>query len=469
MPIRDTIPASVVPADFKTWAEAVSDASDAVVPVPVGAVAVFATEDPAVADAHPQFAWILLGAAEGLTAPLNLVATEGDAQVGLAWTAGQNATGHRVYRHTTNVFGSAVQLGADLGAAANAYNDETAVNDTLYYYWVLSFDALATSAPTGPVSATPAAIVGLTAPTNLVATAGDGEVSLAWTAGANATGHRVYRHTADVFASATQLGADLGAAANSYTDATAVNGTLYYYWATSFDAEAESAPAGSVSATPYWYTDFSENTTGVGVPSGWAAQWDSAANATFEIVTDAGSEGGKSFKFESDETASKRRGAEWTAGPTSAADVDILLEFDYRDNPSPGATQNIIGVVARASGAALSETCYMVLWRPGAATPDVRLAAYDAGVFTILATETAAVPAGNSAVKWLLRFNVTGTTIRTKLWLASEAQPAGWLATVTDSAVAGGGFVGLLYNSVNAATFAHRIVASTSGEPAFPA
>ena len=93
------------------------------------------------------------------------------------------------------------------------------------------------------------------APTSLVATAGDGEVNLAWTVsattGANApTGQRVYRHTSNSFAGASQLGSDLGSGDTSYTDATTTNDTEYFYWVTAFNATGESAESTGDSATP---------------------------------------------------------------------------------------------------------------------------------------------------------------------------------------------------------------------------
>lgn len=88
------------------------------------------------------------------------------------------------------------------------------------------------------------------APTSLVATGGDGQVNLAWTASAGATGHRVFRHTADVFGSASQIGSDLGAAADSYLDESVTNGTEYFYWVVAFNDDGASDPSISDSATP---------------------------------------------------------------------------------------------------------------------------------------------------------------------------------------------------------------------------
>ena len=88
------------------------------------------------------------------------------------------------------------------------------------------------------------------APTGLTADPGDGEVVLDWTPTPGATGHRVYRHTADDFSAASQIGTDLGAAADTYTDTTAVNDTTYFYWVTAFDGTGESGPSNVASATP---------------------------------------------------------------------------------------------------------------------------------------------------------------------------------------------------------------------------
>ena len=62
-----SIPANTLPAGFKSWAEAVKTKLDTLPTpdnesdtIPTGAIPVFATTSQALADANPQFVWIVL-------------------------------------------------------------------------------------------------------------------------------------------------------------------------------------------------------------------------------------------------------------------------------------------------------------------------------------------------------------------------------------------------------------------------
>ncbi|HEV7427102.1 MAG TPA: lamin tail domain-containing protein, partial [Thermoanaerobaculia bacterium] len=86
-------------------------------------------------------------------APLNLVATGGNAQVSLTWSASAGATGYNVYRSTTSgVYGSALAS----NVATTNYTDSTVVNGTHYFYIVKSTNGTE-SGPSNEVNATPAA------------------------------------------------------------------------------------------------------------------------------------------------------------------------------------------------------------------------------------------------------------------------------------------------------------------------
>ncbi len=61
-----SVPANTLPAGFKAWAEAVKTKLDTLptpdnesATIPAGAIPVFATTDQALADANPQFVWIV--------------------------------------------------------------------------------------------------------------------------------------------------------------------------------------------------------------------------------------------------------------------------------------------------------------------------------------------------------------------------------------------------------------------------
>ena len=84
-------------------------------------------------------------------------------------------------------------------------------------------------------------------PSGLGATAGVSQVSLTWTAAAGATGYNVKRSSASGGPYAV-IGTTAGTA--SYTDATATNGTTYYYLVSANNTAGESSDSNQASATP---------------------------------------------------------------------------------------------------------------------------------------------------------------------------------------------------------------------------
>jgi len=87
------------------------------------------------------------------------------------------------------------------------------------------------------------------APANLTATAGNGVVTLSWTASAGATGYNVKRATTDG-GPYTQLAQVAAPTSNGYTDSSVTNGTTYYYVVQTLTAAGSSADSPQVSATP---------------------------------------------------------------------------------------------------------------------------------------------------------------------------------------------------------------------------
>ena len=97
----------------------------------------------------------------------------------------------------------------------------------------------------------------LSSPTNLAATAGNGQVGLSWSASSGATSYNVKRSTTSggpytTIASPTT---------SSYTDTGVTNGTTYYYVVSAVNTAGESANSGQVSATPTAPPDFSVSVT----------------------------------------------------------------------------------------------------------------------------------------------------------------------------------------------------------------
>ena len=83
------------------------------------------------------------------------------------------------------------------------------------------------------------------APTNLSATAGNGQVSLSWTASSGATSYNVKRSTS----SGTEVTV-ASSSTNSYTDTGLTNGTTYFYVVSAVNSVGESGNSNEVSATP---------------------------------------------------------------------------------------------------------------------------------------------------------------------------------------------------------------------------
>ena len=152
----------------------------------------------------------------------------------LSWTApasdgGSPITGYNVYRGITSGGESATPVAADL--KTTAFTDPALTNGTTYYYSVAAVNAVGASPQSNETSVTPHATAP-SAPLSLVASGGDSSVALSWTAptsdgGSGVTSYDVYRGTAAGGESATPIAT--GVQTTTYTDASAVNGTRYYY------------------------------------------------------------------------------------------------------------------------------------------------------------------------------------------------------------------------------------------------
>jgi len=162
-------------------------------------------------------------------APTGLSGTGGDQQVSLSWTAVSGATSYNVYR-------GGVKVGSP---TTTSYVDTGLVNGTSYAYYVTAVKGGIESTASSTVNVTPTVITPA-APTGVVATPGNAQVSLSWTASANATGYKVYR--AGVLVS-TQAG-------TSFLDTGLTNGTAYSYTVVATNGSASSAASTAVSATP---------------------------------------------------------------------------------------------------------------------------------------------------------------------------------------------------------------------------
>ncbi len=180
-------------------------------------------------------------------APTGLSATAGDGEVSLSWNASSDATSYTVKRAVTSG-GPYTNVAAAVGSTS--YTDSSVTNGTTYYYVVSASNSAGESANSAAVSATPQGNVDPqppAAPTGLSATAGDGEVSLSWTASSDATSYTVKRA---VTSSGPYTNVAAAVSNTSYTDSSVTNGTTYYYVVSASNDEGESPNSTEVSATP---------------------------------------------------------------------------------------------------------------------------------------------------------------------------------------------------------------------------
>jgi hypothetical protein len=177
-------------------------------------------------------------------APADLAGTAGNAQVSLTWSASNAATSYHLKRATTSG-GPYTQI---MAPTTTTYTDTSLANGTPYYYVVSAVNSVGESANSTQVSATPASAAPTIppTPTGLAANAGNGQVSLTWSASSAATSYHLKRSTTNG-GPYTQIAAPT---TTTYADTSLTNGTTYYYVVSALDSAGESANSTQISATP---------------------------------------------------------------------------------------------------------------------------------------------------------------------------------------------------------------------------
>ena len=177
--------------------------------------------------------------------PTGLAATPGNTQVALSWAASTGATSYNVYRGTSS--GGEGTTPVASGITGTTYTNTGLTNGTAYYFKVAAVDSVGTSSLSSEVSATPANVPPPT-PTGLTATAGAGQVALAWSTSSGATSYNVYRGTSSGGESSTPF--RTGLTSTGYTDLGVTSGAAYYYKVAAVGSGGTSALSSEASATP---------------------------------------------------------------------------------------------------------------------------------------------------------------------------------------------------------------------------
>jgi len=225
-------------------------------------------------------------------APANLTAAGGNAQATLSWQSSTGATSYSIFRGTSPGGESATAVAT--GVTGTSYTNTGLATNTTYYYTVEAVDGTGASGYSNEAFATTTGTVTVpSAPAGLTATAGNGQVSLVWTATAGAASYNVYRGTSSGGEGGIPLAS--GIAGTTYVDTGRTNGVAYYYKVAAVNSAGTSGYSGEVSATPQLSAPASP--TGLTAASGNAQvvlSWTSSAGASTYNVYRGLTAGGES-------------------------------------------------------------------------------------------------------------------------------------------------------------------------------
>ena len=177
------------------------------------------------------------------TAPAALQAAAGNAQVGLSWSATSGATSYHVKRATTSG-GPYTQAAAP---TATSFTDTGLTNGTTYFYVVSALNSEGEGANSAETSAKPEAPTQApSAPSGVMASAGNAQVALIWGASSGATSYNVKRGTT----TGGPYSKVSSPTASNFTDTGLTNGTTYFYVVSAVNSVGESGNSAQASATP---------------------------------------------------------------------------------------------------------------------------------------------------------------------------------------------------------------------------
>jgi len=183
------------------------------------------------------------------SAPTGVLATAGDGQVTISWSAVSGAITYNIYWNTT---GSVTASDSAIISAPSPYVHTSLANGTTYSYAVTAINNDGESGLSTEVSATPQAAqtppgTPPSAPTGVLATAGDGQVTVSWSPVTGAMSYNIYWNTTG---GVTASDSAIISAPSPYVHLDLTNDTTSYYAVTAVNSDGESALSTEASATP---------------------------------------------------------------------------------------------------------------------------------------------------------------------------------------------------------------------------
>jgi fibronectin type 3 domain-containing protein/DNA-binding protein YbaB len=175
--------------------------------------------------------------------PTCVDATPGNGQVIITWSPVSGATSYNIYWATTPGVTKHSNL---LANKTSPYIHPGLTNGTKYYYRVSAVNAGGESSLSIEVSAIPQ-IPAPSAPTGVMATPGNTQVTIAWNAATGATSYNLYYATSP---GVTTSSPSIQGVANPYVHTGRINGTRYYYRVSAVNAGGEGPLSIEVNAMP---------------------------------------------------------------------------------------------------------------------------------------------------------------------------------------------------------------------------
>ena len=222
---------------------------------------------------------------------LNLAAQAGNASVSLTWSAASATATYNLYRGT--IAGGEGATPIKTGLTGTACTDPGLTNNIPYFYQLTAVNSAGNEGgKSNEAGATPQAVPAT--PLSLTAQAGNAQVLLSWTAVPGVSKYYVKRGTAHG-GPYTLISPAGGVAVNTYTDATAVNGTTYYYVVTAVNSSGESPSSNEATATPLAPPDVPLALTASAGNAQVQLLWSTSTRAASYVIYRGTTAGGEDF------------------------------------------------------------------------------------------------------------------------------------------------------------------------------